>query len=88
MSAGASAFHRGSWRPSSTQRKLSTVARTHRKHLSKGKLSKRGDHGQPKTRSKPALDSFLRTGAGFHGKSRKQERAADRAKFRKGEYDV
>lgn len=63
------------------------MARTHRKHLSKGKLSKRGGHGQPKTRSKAALDSFLRSGAGFHGKSRKQERLGDKAKLRKGDFD-
>lgn len=51
------------------------------------KLSKRGGHGQPKIRSRSALDSFLRSGAGFHGKSRKQERLGDKAKLRKGNYD-
>jgi hypothetical protein len=59
------------------------MSRTRRAHLSKGKQDKRG--GQPQVRSQVAQDAFLRTGAGKHGKSRKQVRANEKV-IRRKEY--
>lgn len=54
---------------------------THRAHLPKAKLAKRG--GQPKVRSATMLLHLEEAEAGVHTKSHKQRRANERAELRK-----
>jgi hypothetical protein len=42
--------------------------------------------GQPVTRSLAALAAWKQSGAGFHGKSRKSQRRAERVKLQKGDH--
>jgi len=65
------------------------MSRTHRYHASKGDRAKRGGTRGSKTgRGRHALEAILATGGGFHGKTKKAVRRAERVALKRGDLDA